>query len=143
MTFTSLQVRVLLSMLTEADSPLSANLRATVAEILGAAGIVGAAAQLREIALDEAEGLQTRLNAAKSFIRLGGRIRSADVTRLLESDSPVLRAAVCVAALESDNDRLFALAQSWFHKVGDDEVRRYVQHRVPRLRDTQKTADDA
>jgi hypothetical protein len=140
---TDLHVKVLLAMLTEHDSPLSASLRAAAAGLVGAAGITEAAPLLRRMALDDAEDPLTRANAADSFIRLGGRVASADVTRLLDKGSPRIQAAVCIAALESGNDRLVALAESWYSKRDHDAVSERVQRRVPRLRNRDKTADDS
>jgi HEAT repeat protein len=139
---TDLHVKVLLAMLTEYDSPLSASLRASAAGVVGAAGITEAAPLLRRMALDEGEDPQTRANAADSFIRLGVRVTSADLTRLLDSDSPRINATACIAALESGNDRLVALAETWYRKGDGDEARQRVQRRVPRLRDRQRTSED-
>ena len=56
--------RVVLAMLSEADSPLSASLRARAAVLAGALNIKAAAPVLGRIAADETEDLATRIGAA-------------------------------------------------------------------------------
>lgn len=140
---TDAHAQVLLAMLTEVDSPMSASLRARAAGVVGAIGLTKAAPTLRKMALDEEEDAQTRLNAAASYTMLRKRAATDDVSDMLESKEPLLRTAVYVAALMSGDSHLIDLAEARYQKEDDLSVRRQVTHRVPSLVAEARTRDDA
>jgi hypothetical protein len=138
----AVHVQVLVAMLSEADSPLSASLRARAAAAAGPLKLSKAAPALRAIALNEDEDLLTRLNAAGSYVQIRGRRAAADVKTLLRpSQDPMVRASVYVAALKA-GDTLAEVAERRFRTELDSRVKAYVARRVPRLRDSGLTKAD-
>jgi hypothetical protein len=134
-------LQVLVAMLSEADSPLSASLRARAAAAAGPLKLSKAAPALRAIALNEDEDLLTRLNAVGSYIQIRGRRAAEDVKTLLRSQDPMVRASVYVAALNA-SDMLAEIAERRFRAERDSRVKTHVARRVPRLRDSGLTKAD-
>jgi hypothetical protein len=141
--FTVTHARVLIRMLSELDSPLSAGLRARAAGVVGALRLERAVPLLRRIAIDEDDDIQTRLNAASSLILLRPRGIAGDVAKLLESTDARLRATVYVAAVTSDDPRLRTLAEERYAKEKDRTVLRHVALRAPWLQSVSQTRDDS
>ena len=141
--FTVTHARVLIQMLSELDSPLSAALRARAAGVVGALRLERAVPLLRRIALDEKDDIQTRLNAVTSLILLHPRGIARDVAKLLESTDAHLRATVYVAAVRSDDARLRKLAEERYAKEKDRTVLRHVALRAPWLQSVSQTRDDS
>jgi hypothetical protein len=117
-------------MLSEADSPHSASLRASAAAVAGPLKLSEAAATLRKMAIDEKEDRRTRLHAIESYLSLKGA-RARDLTIILNSHSPMVRAAALVAALREPS--LENIARSKLQKEKDPGVRAAVTRRVPSL----------
>lgn len=141
--FTATHARVLIQMLSELDSPLSADLRARAAGVVGPLRLERAVPILRRIALDEDDDLQTRLNAANSLILLHPRNIAGDVQKLLESKEPLLRATVYVATVRSVDPRLRKLAEERYANETNRSVRRHVALRAPWLHPAEQTREDS
>jgi hypothetical protein len=133
--------QALVAMLREADSPLSASLRAHAAGAAGPLKISKAAPLLRAMALADEEDLLTRLNAAASYLRIRGRRAAGELTSLLRVKHPLVRAALYVTALNAE-PALASAAARRFKSERDARIKGYVLRRVPSVRrDSQTEAD--
>lgn len=130
---TKAQQQVMLHMLAEADSPLSASLRASVAAMAGAANLTLAAPLLRRMVRDEKEDRRTRLGAIHSFVALSKERALAELKVVLRSSDGLVRAAAIVAAFRSGTPKLVGLAQAAFERERDVGVRQALVRRVPKL----------
>jgi len=133
-------VKVLLAMLSETDSPLSASLRARSAGIVGFMKIKEAAKILREMALKD-DDIQTRLNAISSFIRISGYATKRDVQQLVKNNNKHIRVVTYIAAMRSSDKRLVEATELLYKKESDEDVRYMVTRRVPKLQ-SESTAKD-
>lgn len=132
----------LLAILSETDSPLAASLRARAAAVVGPMKLEQAAPALRRMVLDEGDDLQTRLNAAGSYLTIRGRAAVRDIPLLLRSREPAVRAAVYLGALRSPVSQLVEAARGRFVKESDARVRAMVSRRLPGLSLAQATQAD-
>jgi hypothetical protein len=139
---TAAHSRVLLAMLSENDSPMSASLRARAAGVAGEVKLRRAAPILAQMALDEKEDLQTRINAAGSYISFGGHAGSAATSRLLRVKDTLVRAAAYVAAMKVADTRLVALAERQFKRERNRRVQAMVTRRIPRVGKLAATRSD-
>jgi hypothetical protein len=139
--FSAAHYQALVAMLREADSPLSASLRAHAAAAAGPLKIAKAAPLLRAMALDDEEDLLTRLNAAGSFLRIRGRRAAGELTALLRVKHPLVRATLYVAALNAE-PALAGAAARRFKSERDARIKGYVLRRVPSLRTRSQTEAD-
>ena len=133
---------VLLAMLREFDSPLSASLRARVAHAAGALKLTGAADVLRSIALDESEDLSTRIGAVRSCLQLGGHRSDNGLSKFLASRTWQVRAVAYVEALRSDDPARRAYAEKTFQRERPGRVKEFVGRRLPGLVGFSATAED-
>jgi hypothetical protein len=131
--FTPVHRRVLVRMLSENDSPLSASLRASAAAAAGPLKLAEAAPVLRSMAVDEKEDRRTRLNAIESYVSLGGAGASRDLSAILRSRDPLARATALVAALRTDSPQLTRIAHAHLEKEKDEGIRLLVSRRVSGL----------
>jgi hypothetical protein len=131
----------LVAMLREADSPMSASLRARAAAAVGPLKLTKALPALRAMVLDEEDDLLTRVNAASSYLQIRGRRAAGEITVLLRVRHPLVRATIYVAALHGDR----ALADAAARRFGaerDGRLKAYVLRRVPALRTRSATEPD-
>src|SRR5437016_2643052 len=80
--FTPVHLRVLVRMLSETDSPLSASLRAAAAATAGPLKLAEAAPVLRSMAVNEKEDRRTRIHAIDSYISLAGKGTARDLSAI-------------------------------------------------------------
>lgn len=139
---TSAGRKVLLAMLREKDSPLSASLRMRATAHLGPAGVKAAAPLLRRIALDESDDLATRLGAVSSYFQLAQDQGVATFLTLVRSPLPLIRAASMAEAVNSRSRRLRDTGQSALAAERNDQVKAYVRYRVKMLRGEKTTGVD-
>jgi hypothetical protein len=135
--------RVLLAMLAETDSPLSASLRMRAAAVAGPFKVRNAVPRLRRIALDEDEDLSTRLGAVRSYLHLAGRNGAAALRILLHSRYWPIRACAYGSAMMSGISSLRAIAQKQLPNERSDKVRSYVARYVDSVRTENSTGSDA
>lgn len=128
--FTAVHRRVLLRMLSENDSPLSASLRAAAAATAGPLKLAEAAPVLRSMALDEKEDRRTRLHAIESYISLAGAGTPRDLSAILRSRDPIARSAALVAAYRTNSPQLTKIAHSHLQREKNAGVRAQVSRRV-------------
>jgi hypothetical protein len=133
---------LLLVMLHEVDSPLSASLRARVAHAAGPLKLAEAASTLRNLALDEAEDLSTRLGAVRSYLHLGGRRADKELPKLLASKTWQVRAVAYVQALRSGYAARKAYAEKAFQREKPGRVKEFVGRRLPGLAGYSATTKD-
>ena len=133
---------VLLAMLREVDSPLSASLRARVAHAAGSLKLKDAADVLRNLALDESEDLSTRIGAVRSCLQLAGRRGDNGLSRFLASRTWQVRAVAYVHALRSDDLARKAYAEKAFQRERPGRVKEFVGRRLPGLAGFSATAED-
>jgi HEAT repeat protein len=131
--FTSVHRRVLVRMLSETDSPLSASLRAAAAAAAGPLKLTEAAPVLRKMAVDEKEDRRTRLHAIESYISLGGASAARDLAAILRSRDPLARSSALVAALRTDAPPLVKIARAHLQREKDAGIRALVSRRVSGL----------
>ena len=125
---------VLLHMLGEFDSPLSASLRASAAAIAGPLRLQEAVPILRGMALDANEDRRTRLNAIGSYISLNAAAAADDLRTLLHSGDADARAAALTAALQTDEPALVSIARNQLRSEQHERVRAIITRRFPALR---------
>lgn len=99
---------VVLKMLAEADSPLSASLRARAAVLAGPLRLKRAVPLLRKMALDEKEDLLARVNATRSIVTLG--VSAADFSALMKAKAWQVRAVALAVGMRSSSPATVALA---------------------------------
>lgn len=128
--FTHVHRRVLVRMLSETDSPLSASLRAAAAAAAGPLKLTEAASVLRRMAVDEKEDRRTRLHAIESYISLGLASTARDLGRILRSRDPLARSSALIAALRTDTPHLIKIARAHLHREKDAGIRALVSRRV-------------
>ena len=128
--FTSVHRRVLVRMLSEIDSPLSASLRAAAAAVAGPLKLTEATPLLRSMAVDEKEDRRTRLHAIESYILLGGASVARDLRIILRSRDPLAKSSALVAALRTGEPNLTKLAHAYFQRERNAGVRALVSRRV-------------
>jgi hypothetical protein len=138
-----MHIPVLMAMLSETDSPLSASLRARTAGVVGFMKIKEAAPALTRIALNEDENIQTRLNAIGSFIKIRGYAAMKDVNLLVQDKNKLVRVATYLAAMKSDDLRLAEAAEILYKKESDKGVRYMVTRRIPKLKSESMTQPDS
>ena len=131
----------LVAMLREADSPMSASLRARAAAAVGPLQLARAAPVLRTMAMNEDEDLQTRINAVDSYLRIRGRRAGGELAALLRAKHALVRATTYVAALKSE-PALAGAAAKHFKTERDARVKAYVLRRVPALQSRGATGPD-
>ena len=134
--------KILVSMLAEVDSPLSASLRARAAGAAGKLGIKEATSALRRIALDEAEDLSTRVGAVSSYLQLKGAAAARDLDTLLGSKSWQVRASAYAQVLKDPSWELRSIGEARFKRERNARVKGYVARRVYSVRAEGSTADD-
>lgn len=134
--------RVLLAMLGETDSPLSASLRLRAAAVAGRFTVRSAVSRLRRIALDEDEDLSTRLAAVGSYLELA-RNGASVLRMLLRSRYWQIRACAYVSAMTAGTSTLRAIAQKRLPNERNDQVRSYVARCVDSVRTENSTGSDA
>lgn len=130
--FRAAHQQALVAMLREADSPMSASLRAHAAAAAGPLRLVKALPVLRAMALDDEEDLLTRVNAAGSYVQIRGRRAVEELAALLRARHPLVRATIYVAALKSEPALADAAARR-FKTERDARLKAYVLRRVPAL----------
>jgi len=140
--FTASQRRVLLTMLREADSPLSASLRLRATAAAGAARLTEAIPQLRSMALDDDEDLSTRLAAIDSYVSLAQVDSSRDVAKLLQSGASVIRHMTYVSVARHAPN-LTPLALEYFARENDPAFRTVVQRKTGFAAEGDSTVEDA
>jgi len=131
--FTPVHRRVLVRMLSETDSPLSASLRAAAAAAAGPLKLTEAAPVLRSMAVDEKEDRRTRLHAIESYISLGAASAARDLGAILRSRDPLARSSALVAALRTDAPHLTKIAHAHLQREKDAGIRALVSRRVSGL----------
>jgi HEAT repeat protein len=131
--FTPQQREVLLRMLGETDSPLSASLRASAAAIAGPLRLVEAVPLLRAMALDANEDRRTQLHAIASFISLSAADAAEDLKTLLRSGDAFARAAALTAAIQTGEPVLESIAHVHLQHEQNESVRSIVARRIPSL----------
>ena len=131
--FTTARRTVLLAMLREQDSPLSASLRADAAMVAGALDDRRFVRPLRTLALDAREDLETRLNAIGSYLRLAGARAARDLPALFAAKNPTVRRAAYLGAFNSSAPQCVAVAEKRFVRETDTRVRSAVVRRIPSL----------
>jgi hypothetical protein len=134
--------KILVSMLTEIDSPFSASLRARAASAVGQFGIKEATGIVRRIALDETEDLSTRVGAVGSYLRLKGVAAAKDLNTLLVSKAWQVRASAYTEVLNSPSWGLRSIGEERFKREHNAKVKAYVTQRVYAVRAEGSTADD-
>jgi hypothetical protein len=135
--------QVLVTMLREVDSPLSASLRARAAAMAGKLGLKRAAGVLRRIALDEGEDLATRFGAVTSYLEIAGAVATADLETLLASRCWQVRATAFAYALGNPSERLRAIGERRWKRERNGRVKQYVARRLNTVRVTGSTAEDS
>jgi hypothetical protein len=125
--------KVLVRMLSEVDSPLSASLRSAAAAAAGRLRLAEAAPLLRAMATDENEDARTRLHAIDSYIALAGAKAARDLKAILSSSDPVARSTALIAALRTNLPQLAKLAHAHLQKEKDAGVRTRVVRNVSAL----------
>jgi HEAT repeat protein len=133
---------IVLAMLDEIDSPLSASLRARAAALAGPLGIKKAATTLRRMALDEADDLATRLAAVQSYTHLAGAGAVSVLPKILTSKTWQVRAAAYTAAMNSASPALRAAGAKRFKVERNTMVRAHVARFVSSVREESATAKD-
>jgi len=128
-TFTAIERGVLLKMLAEKDSPLSASLRMRAAGVAGRAGLHDATSDLRRMALDETEDRATRCAAVGSYIRLVGDDSRRVIQRLMASRDPAIRRATVISTI-NHAPGLERLATTYLQQEADPALRRAILRRV-------------
>lgn len=131
--FTAVHRRVLVRMLSEADSPLSASLRAAAAAAAGPLKLTEAGPVLRGMAVDEKEDRRTRLHAIESYISLGGASVARDLSAILRSRDPLARSSALVGALRTGAPRLAKIAHAHLQREKNAGIRALVSRRVSGL----------
>jgi len=131
--FAAVHRRVLVRMLSETDSPLSASLRAGAAAAAGPLKMTEAAPVLRMMALDEKEDRRTRLHAIESYVALRTAAVSRDLWQILKSRDPLARASALVAALRTDAPHLTTIAHAHLRREKNESVKSLVNRRVNAL----------
>jgi hypothetical protein len=119
--------RLMLTMLDEADSPMSASLRARVAEIAGALGVTQGAPKLGRIAANEDEDLATRLGAVQSYFTLTEGRASAVLHKVLASKVWQVRACAYSQVLNGRFTSLREFALNRFKREKNAAVSAYVR----------------
>jgi HEAT repeat protein len=138
-----MHVTVLLAMLSETDSPLSASLRARTVGVVGFMKIKEAAPVLTRMALNEEEDMQTRLNAIGSFIQIRRYAAIKDIGLLVQDKNKLVRVATYLAAMKSYDLRLAEAAEKLYKKESDKSVRYMVTRRIPKLKSESRTQPDS
>lgn len=131
--FTPVHRKVLVLMLSESDSPLSASLRAAAAATAGPLKLAEAGPVLRSMAVDENEDRKTRLYAIESYISLAGAGTARDLSTILRSRDPMARTTALVAAFRTASAQLIRAAYAHLQKEKDAGVKTIVQRRVSAL----------
>ena len=134
--------KILISMLTEIDSPFSASLRASAARAVGQLGIKEATGTVRRIALDETEDLLTRVGAVGSYLRLKGLAAAKDLNTLLGSKAWQVRASAYTEILNNPSLELRSIGEERFKRERNSKVKAYVARRVYAVRAEGSTTDD-
>ena len=138
--YTSAHRKVLVRMLLEADSPLSASLRAAAAATAGPLKLTEAAPVLRLMSIDEKEDRRTRLHAIESYISLVGAKAARDLGVILRSRDPLARSTALVAALRTNAAPLTKIAEIHLQTERDAGVKALVNRRVSSLNQETATA---
>jgi hypothetical protein len=134
---------ILLAMLDETDSPVSASLRARATALAGTLGVKSAAPVLGRIAADETEDLATRMGAVHSYFQLSEGAATAALRKILASKVWQVRAYAYRAAMNGKSTALRASAAKRFEAERDDRVAAYVSRFVPAILAEQATRTDA
>jgi hypothetical protein len=134
--------RLLLTMLDESDSPLSASLRARAAALAGPFGLRNAAPKLGRIAADESEDLATRLGAVQSYFSFSEERGAAVLRKVLASKTWQVRACAYVEVLNSGSAALREVAFRRLETERDTMVS-YVRRFAPSAFAASSTTQDA
>jgi hypothetical protein len=131
----------LFAILLENDSPLSAWLRADAAAVAGGLGDRRFVGPLRQMALDEHEDLETRLNAISSYLQLAPGRAVTDLEKLLASKSALIRRTAYLNAFRSKVPQFVSVAEERFRHERDSSVRSVVSRKISTLQsDTTRVA---